>query len=105
MRTLLTLSTICVTQFCAAVASANPGPCTQEIAQIERIISTTRPTTQQTVDSQLHRQPTPQSVENAATKARADIGALLARAKMLDEEGNASDCMNVVSRIRIALGQ
>jgi len=105
MRTLLALSTISIAQFCPAVASANPGPCTQELAQIERMMSTTRPTAQQTVDSQLHRQPTPQSIANAATKARADVGALLVRAKMLDEEGNASDCMNIVSRIKSALGQ
>jgi hypothetical protein len=67
--------------------------------------STAAPSAQQTPDSQLHRQPTPQSVEDAATKARAELNALLGRAKILDKEDNASACMDTVSRIRAMLGQ
>ena len=107
MRTLLILSTICFVEPYLALATARAGPCTDEIAQIEQIIaqSTTGPTTQQTVDSQLHRQPTPQSVEKGAGRARAEADALLVRAKALDREGNASGCMEIVARIRTALRQ
>jgi hypothetical protein len=103
MRTLLILSTICL----ASVSSANAGPCTEDIAQIEQIMgqSATAPTTQQSVDSQLHRQPTPQSVEKGASRARTEADALLVRAKVLDREGNASGCMEMVARIRTALRQ
>ena len=107
MRTLLTLTTICLIGFCPVPASANPGPCTEQIAQLERIMlqSTALPTAQQTVGSQLHRQPTPQTVESASSKAKAELNALLGQAKTLDGEDNASACMNIVSRIRTMLGQ
>ena len=50
MRTLLILSTTCL----VAVSCANAGPCTEEIAQVERAMqSTARPTAQQTIESQL----------------------------------------------------
>jgi type IV secretory pathway VirJ component len=62
-----------------------------------------RPLAQQAVVAQVHHQPTPQSVENAAEKGRAEVGALLARAKVFDAEGNAAECMNVVSRLKIQL--
>ena len=103
MRTLLILTTICL----ISVSSAHAGPCTEEIAQIEQIMvqSATGPTTQQTVDSQLHRQPTPQSVEKGAGRARAEADALLVRAKALDREGNAAACMEIAARIRTALRQ
>ena len=107
MRTLLILTTICFIEFCPVSASANPGPCTEQIAQLERIMlqSTALPTAQQTVGSQLHRQPTPQAVESANSKAKAELNALLGQAKTQDGEGNASACMNIVSRIRTILGQ
>jgi hypothetical protein len=62
------------------------------------------PLAQQAVVAQLHHQPTPQTVENAAGKARAEVNAQLARAKVLDAEGDASECMNGVSRLKILLG-
>jgi len=107
MRTLLMLTTICFIESCPVSASANPGPCTEEIAQLERIIlqSTAAPRAQQTLDSQLHRQPTPQSVESAGTKARAELNALFGQAKTQDGENNASACMNTVSRIKAILSQ
>jgi hypothetical protein len=107
MRTLLILGTICFVESSLALATAKAGPCSEEIAQIEQIMvqSPTGPTTQQTVDSQLHRQPTPQSVEKGAGRARAEADALLVRAKALDREGNASGCMEIVARIRTALRQ
>jgi hypothetical protein len=107
MRTLLILTTICFIESCPVSASANPGPCTEQIAQLERIMlqSTALPTAQQTLDSQLHRQPTPQSVESANSTARAELNALFGQAKMLDGEDNASACTNIVSRIRTMLGQ
>jgi len=67
--------------------------------------STAAPSAQQTLDSQLHRQPTPQSVESAGTKARAELIVLFGRAKTQDGEDNASACMSTVSRIKAILSQ
>src|SRR5690242_7747647 len=107
MRTLLMLTTICFIESCPVSASANPGPCTEQIAQLERIMlqSTAAPTAQQTVGSQLHRQPTPQSVESAGTKARAELNVLFGQAKAQDGDDNASACMSTVSRIKAISSQ
>jgi len=67
--------------------------------------STAAPSAQQTLDSQLHRQPTPQSVESAGTKARAELIVLFGQAKTQDGEDNASACMSTVSRIKAILSQ
>jgi hypothetical protein len=107
MRTLLILTTICCIESCPVSASANPGPCTEQIAQLERIMlqSTALPSAQQTVGSQLHRQPTPQTVESANSKAKAELNELLGQAKTQDGQDNASACMNTVSRIKAILSQ
>jgi hypothetical protein len=61
---------------CAGDA-AHSGTCTAQIAQLEQQIRGTAP---QSIEAQLHHQPTPRTVQNAESKAIADADAALQRA-------------------------
>lgn len=95
---------VCLT--CAAlllgVGSLHAGPCAAQIAQVEQQIRQAQanspsggagaPSGPQSVDAQLHHQPTPGSVQTAETKARVDSEAALGRARKADAAGDASAC-------------
>jgi hypothetical protein len=86
----------------ASAASAQAGPCTKQIADLEQQIRQSQanpsasgaglPSGSQTVGAQLHHQPTPGSVENAQGKATADANAALGRARKADDAGDAAAC-------------
>jgi hypothetical protein len=79
--------------------AAHSGPCTAQIAQLERQIQRvladpdSGPTAPQTVEAQLHHQPTPVAVQNAETQGRADADAALQGAQKADIDGNAAACV------------
>jgi len=75
-------------------SAAHSGPCTAQIAQLERQISlsASNPTATQSVGAQLHHQPTPGTVHHAETVANADADAALERARQADAAGNADAC-------------
>jgi hypothetical protein len=85
-----------------SVVSAEAGPCTKQIAEVEQQIQQLRatlsssgagqPSAQQTVGAQLHHQPTPGSVESALSKANADAAAALGRARKADAAADATAC-------------
>jgi hypothetical protein len=86
----------------ASAAAAQAGPCSKQIAEVERQIQQLQatpsasgagqPSGSQTVGAQLHHQPTPGSVETAQSKANADASAALGRARKADAAGDATAC-------------
>jgi len=80
------------------VITAQAGPCTTQIAQVEGKIRSrpvgpaAGPSGPQSIGAQLHHQPTPGSVENAEAKARADALLALDRARAADAAGDATGC-------------
>jgi hypothetical protein len=88
------------------VLTAQAGPCTKQILEVEAQIRRAQPgvagapTAPQSVAAQLHRQPTPQSVETALNEANADGIAALDRAKKADAAGNAGECANALTETR-----
>jgi hypothetical protein len=78
---------------------AHSGPCTAQIAQLERQIQRSLvdpdsgPTAPQTIEAQLHHQPTPVAVQNAESQARADTDGALQRAQKADTDGDAAACI------------
>ena len=92
----------------AAVAEA--GPCTQQIAEVERYIQSSTlgaargPTAAQSIGAQLHHQPTPQTVESAESKARADVLAALDRARKADAAGDARACTRALDEAKVMSG-
>ena len=98
----------------ASAAGAQAGPCTKQITEVEQQIlqlqatpassGAGQPSGPQTVGAQLHRQPTPQSVETALNDANADGIAALNRAKKADAAGNAGECANALTETRQLYG-
>jgi hypothetical protein len=89
------------------LASAQAGPCTQEIAQFEAAVRASKstpgagPGAPQSIGAQLEHQPTPQSVKEAEARAQTGFEAVLARAKALDAEGNRDACMKALSDAKL----
>jgi len=92
------------------IASAHQGPCSDAIAQVEALVDQSssnrvaRPTASQSIPAQLHHQPTRESVRRAETDAKLRLTAILARAKTLDAEGKATECMQSVVGAKRLLG-
>jgi len=95
------------------VLTAQAGPCTKQILEVEAQIRRAQavqpgvpgaPSAPQSVAAQLHRQPTPQSVETALNEANADGIAALDRAKKADAAGNAGECANALTETRQLYG-
>jgi hypothetical protein len=83
----------CASNF-LAYGSAQAGPCTADIAQFESVIrqSGHNPdaglTAPQSIDAQLNHQPTQSSVRQAESRLHSKFSARMARAKLLDAQGN-----------------
>src|SRR5712671_8233907 len=79
------------------------GPCTADIAQFEVAIrqSAGNPfaglTARQSVNAQLNRQPTPESLHQANERLKSQFSAAMARAKRYDAQGNRSGCTRALS--------
>jgi hypothetical protein len=86
-------------------AAAQAGPCTAQIADVERYIKRAMaadagPFGQQSVGAQLHRQPTPRSVEGAQSNARAAAQAALKRAREADARGDVAACEKALDEVK-----
>lgn len=97
-----------------STAAAQAGPCTKQIAEVEQQImqlqatpspsGAGQPSAPQTVGAQLHRQPTPGSVESAQSKAIEDATAALGRARKADAAGDAIACAAAVGEAKRLYG-
>jgi hypothetical protein len=91
------------------IDGARGGPCAEDIVLLERQIANT-PGPQsgamgaQTIGAQLHRQPTPGSVQRAEKSASSDAEAALNSAKEADSSGNAVDCNAALKKARELYG-
>jgi hypothetical protein len=88
------------------MAAAHTNACSEEIARVEALADQSmgnpiaKPTTTQSVDAQLHHQPTPESVRQGEESARSMFAAILARAKTLNAAGKATDCIQSVGEAK-----
>jgi hypothetical protein len=86
--------------------TAHAGPCTAQISAIEQQIRRTPPgpetgpTAPQSVDAQLHHQPTPGDVSHAEHVANKDADAALDRARTADIAGDAAGCKAAVDEAK-----
>ena len=94
----LLIATTAAALLCGSGA-AHSGPCTSQIEELERQIghgsssAKSGPTAPQSIEAQLHHQPTPVAVQNAESQARADADAALRRAQKADTDGSAAACV------------
>jgi hypothetical protein len=97
---------------CAAlgltVASVHAGPCSDEIVRLEQAARRTSPaagpTAPQSLDAQLSRQPTPDTVRRAQEQAQSRFADVLARAKTLDADGKHEECLKAAAEAKLLLG-
>jgi len=96
--------------FILFAGAAQAGPCTTQIDQTESQIHlaalnpATGPTAPQTVDAQLHHQPTPGAIQQGEAKANADGDAALERARKADAQGNIDGCHVALRQARDLYG-
>jgi hypothetical protein len=82
---------------------AQAGPCTADIAQFEQAIrqSAGNPfaglTARQSVNAQLGRQPTPESLHQANERLKSQFSATAAQAKWYDAHGKRSGCTRALN--------
>jgi hypothetical protein len=109
MNRFATALSIVVAASASSAASAYAGPCGNEVARLEALARETNahrsigPTAPQSIDAQLHHQPTRQSVEQAQKVAAAKVDAVLKRAKTFDSEGNEAECMKAIGEAKLLL--
>ena len=90
----ITATLIACTSSFLTYGSAQAGPCTTDIAQFESVIRQSGGdpdaglSAQQTIGAQLGHQPTPSSVRRADSRLQSKFSARMARAKLLDAQGN-----------------
>jgi hypothetical protein len=105
MRPLSLILTACVIMG-LDMASAHTYTCSDEIAQLEELVDQSmghpiaKPTIPQSVDAQLHHQPTRESVRRAEEAAQLRFAAMLARAKMLNADGKTAECIQSVAEAK-----
>jgi hypothetical protein len=94
--------------------AAQAGPCANQISQVEHAIRNAQakaggvgagePSAAQSVDAQLHHQPTPNSVQGAERMAIADGDAALERARKADAIGDAAACTRALAEAKAIYG-
>jgi hypothetical protein len=89
------------------VGCARAGPCSADIAKIEKVINEPNspfgPTGRQTVGAQMGRQPTPSSMARAEKKADTNYQAVLTQAQTLDNQNNPA-CKKAVKKLKALVG-
>jgi hypothetical protein len=90
--------------------SAHTDTCSNQIAQLEASASQSmgnpiaKPTVAQSIDAQLHHQPTRDSVRRAEENAKLRFASILARAKTLDADGKMTECIQSLAEAKRLLG-
>jgi hypothetical protein len=101
----LLVATTAATLLCGGGA-AHSGPCAPQIELLERQIghaspsAKSGPTAPQSIEAQLHHQPTPETVRNAERKANADAAAALQRARQADTDDNPAACAKALDEAK-----
>jgi hypothetical protein len=99
------IATTAATLLCGS-GSAHSGPCTSQIEELERQIghvsfsTKSGPSAPQSIEAQLHHQPTPETVRNAERKANADAAAALQRARQADTDDNPAACAKALDEAK-----
>jgi hypothetical protein len=80
----------------SGVVAAHAGPCTDQIAQLQKIAQSENPILPQKQSAQLHHEPSVRDVDEAENEAKAEAAAALARAQTADSENDAAACTEAV---------
>jgi len=109
-RIMIASAVIALDMASAHMTSAHADTCSNQIARLEAFVDQSmgnpvaKPMVPQSIDAQLHHQPTPDSVRRADDDARLRFRSILARAKILDADGKSRDCFQSVAEAKRLLG-
>jgi mono/diheme cytochrome c family protein len=90
--------------------AAQAGPCRAEIARLELALSHARANRQvvgsapESSAARLHRQPTPQSLGQAAAEAEKTVETALVFARKLEAEGMDAECTAMLKKVQLPFG-
>jgi mono/diheme cytochrome c family protein len=93
-----------------ATSGAADTTCRTEIMSLETLLSQARANRQavgsgpESSAARLHRQPTPKSVETAATEVEKTIETALTLARKLESEGMDAECVAMLQKLKLTLG-
>ena len=93
-----------------AAAGPTDTTCRTEIAHLETVLSQARANRKavgsgpESSAARLHHQPTPESVEQAATEAEKTLETALALARKLESEGMGAECVAMLKKVQFPLG-
>jgi hypothetical protein len=92
------------------MASAHADTCSDEIARLEALVDQSmsnpivKPMSRQSIDAQLHHQPTQESVRRAEENAQGRFEEILERAKIMNADGQTTECIQSVAEVKRLLG-
>jgi hypothetical protein len=92
------------------MASAHTDTCSDEIARLEALVDQSirnqvaKRTLPQSIDAQLHHQPTQESVRRVEENAQLRFVAILTRAKIMNADGKTTQCIQSVAEAKRLLG-
>jgi hypothetical protein len=101
----LLVATTAATLLCGSGA-AHSGPCTPQIEKLEQQIghasssAKSGPIAPQSIEAQLHHQPTPETVRDAERKANANVLSALQRARQADSDDNSAACTKALNEVK-----
>jgi len=91
-------------------AAVQPGPCRAEIARLELLLTRARENGQslgsaaESSAARLHRQPTPQSVEQGEREAEKAVETALVLARKLESQGMDAECAAMLKKMEPSIG-
>ncbi len=92
------------------LSAAQAGPCRAEIARLESALSHARANRQvvgsapESSAARLHRQPTPQSLGQAAAEAEKTVETALVFARKLEAQGMDAECTAMLKKVQLPFG-
>jgi hypothetical protein len=104
------VSAVAATALLSAIGAAYGGPCTAQITQLEQQISLAEanpevgPSAPETLGAQLHREPTPETLQRSEHKANAAADMALERARKADADGDANVCTKALKEAKNLYG-
>jgi hypothetical protein len=91
-------------------SAAQAGPCRAEIARLELALSHARANRQvvgsapESSAARLHRQPTPQSLGQAAAESEKTVETALVFARKLESQGMDAECTAMLKKVQLPFG-
>lgn len=86
--------------FLSGTVTVYAGPCSDEIARLQKVAQSGTPILPIDPSIELHHQPTVSDVENAQNRAKAQVAAAFERAQKADAQGDTAACTEALAELK-----